>query len=75
MFTTQPAAPAEAKAGASGWAVNNEINSLLLRMVQQTDMDVNVLRQKTGLILTRRLFFSHGQSQTAARVSQVSPRP
>jgi hypothetical protein len=44
-------------------------------MVQQTAMDVNVLRQKTGLILTRRLFFSHGQSQTAARVSLVSLRP
>jgi len=54
---------------ASGWAVSNENNGLLLRMVQQTAMDVNVLRQKTELILTRRLFFSHGQSQTAMRVS------
>jgi hypothetical protein len=74
-FTAQPTAPAFVSAGASGWAVNNEINSLLIRMVQQTAMDVNVLRQKTGLILTRRLFFSHGQSQTAARVSLVSLRP
>ena len=75
MFTAQPEAPAFVSAGASGWAVNNEINSLLIRMVQQTAMDVNVLRQKTGLILPRRLFFSRGQSQTAEHVSPVSPRP
>lgn len=60
LFTAQPEAPAETKAGASGWAVNHEINSLLVRMVQQTAMDVNVLRQKSGLILPWRLFFSRG---------------
>jgi hypothetical protein len=29
-FTAQPEAPASAKAGAFGWAVNDEINSLLV---------------------------------------------
>ena len=29
LFTAQPEAPARGKAGASGWAVNDEINSLL----------------------------------------------
>jgi hypothetical protein len=60
LFTAQPKAPAFVSAGASGWAVNHEINSLLVRMVQQTAMDVNVLRQKSGLILPWRLFFSRG---------------
>ena len=30
LFTAQPKAPASAKAGAFGWAVNNKINSLLI---------------------------------------------
>jgi hypothetical protein len=33
LFTAQPEAPASTKAGASGWAVNDEINSLLVPKV------------------------------------------
>jgi hypothetical protein len=32
-FTAQPEAPASIKAGASGWAVNDETNSLLVSKV------------------------------------------
>ncbi len=35
LFTAQPEAPAQPKAGASGWAVNDQINGFPHLMVKQ----------------------------------------
>ena len=35
LFTAQPKAPAFVLAGASGWAVNDSINSLLVRKIRR----------------------------------------